>query len=85
MADDLPAISSKVKELREAARMSQQALANAAGVSISVISHLEQGVKADPRQSTLHKLANALGVDVCDLARLKPKEAKARGRPRKEK
>jgi transcriptional regulator with XRE-family HTH domain len=53
-----------VRQLREAAGMSQQALAIAAGLSISVVTQLEQGTKADPRISTVVALAKALGVSV---------------------
>jgi transcriptional regulator with XRE-family HTH domain len=53
-----------VKLLREAAGMSQQALAVAAGVSISVVTQIEQGKKADPRLSTVAALAKALGVTI---------------------
>jgi transcriptional regulator with XRE-family HTH domain len=48
--------------------MSQQALATAAGVSISVVTQLEQGTKTDPRISTVAALAQALGVGIDALA-----------------
>jgi transcriptional regulator with XRE-family HTH domain len=68
MSETAPPISRKVKALRETAGLSQQALAMAAGISISVVSQLEQGTKTDPRLSTLQALAKALGVEVCTLA-----------------
>jgi transcriptional regulator with XRE-family HTH domain len=68
MPDQAPLISRRLKELREAAGMSQQALAMAAGVSISVVAQIEQGAKSDPRLSTLLALSKALGVDVAQLA-----------------
>ena len=64
MPDQAPFISRRLKSLREAAGMSQQALATAAGLSISVVAQIEQGGKADPRLSTLLALSKALGVDV---------------------
>jgi transcriptional regulator with XRE-family HTH domain len=67
MTKPLPSLGPRVKELREAAGMSQQALAVAAGVSISVVTQIEQGKKADPRLSTVAALASALGVTVDGL------------------
>jgi transcriptional regulator with XRE-family HTH domain len=81
-SEPIPAISRRVKELREAKAISQQALANAAGLSTSVISQLEQGSKADPRLSTLQALAKALRVDVCELIG-EETAAKPAGRSRK--
>jgi transcriptional regulator with XRE-family HTH domain len=59
----------RVKQMREARGLSQQALAVAAGLSISVVTQLEQGFKADPRLSTAAALAEALGVTVDELLR----------------
>jgi transcriptional regulator with XRE-family HTH domain len=67
MSDPIPSLAGRVKQLREAAGLSQQALAQAAGLSISVVTQLEQGVKADPRISTVAALARALGVSVDSL------------------
>jgi transcriptional regulator with XRE-family HTH domain len=64
MAKPVLPLARRVRQLREAADMSQQALAAAAGVSISVVTQLEQGTKADPRISTVAALARALGVGV---------------------
>ena len=62
-----PALSDRLKQLRVDAGLSQQALATAAGLSISLVAALEQGAKADPRLSTLRALAKALGVHVGEL------------------
>ena len=83
-----PPISRRLKELREAAGMSQQALAGAAGLSISVVSQIEQGTKADPRLSTLQALSKALGVGIERLAgdegsSTEGEAKKPRGRPRR--
>jgi len=67
MTNQIPSLAARVKRLREAAGLSQQALAMAAGLSISVVTQLEQGAKADPRISTVAALARALGVKVDDL------------------
>jgi transcriptional regulator with XRE-family HTH domain len=61
------ALGRRLRGLREAQGLSQQALAGAAGLSISVVTQLEQGLKGDPRLSTAAALARALGVTVDDL------------------
>jgi transcriptional regulator with XRE-family HTH domain len=67
MTKPIPHLGWRVKQLREAAGMSQQALAVAAGLSISVVTGLEQGTKADPRVSSVAAIAAALGVTVDEL------------------
>jgi len=61
-----------VKELFKAKReekgMTQQQLANAAGVSLSFVAQLESGRIDDPRVSTLRRLAEALGLKLDDVA-----------------
>jgi transcriptional regulator with XRE-family HTH domain len=61
------ALKDRLHELRKAASMTQQALAIAAGLSVSVIQHIERGLIPDPRMSTLRALAKALGVTVDTL------------------
>lgn len=82
-------IKERVRELRIARGMTQQALAVAAGLSISAVVHIEAGRIPDPRLSTVKALAQALGVPVDELARnggeAKPAQKRSRGRPRKEK
>jgi transcriptional regulator with XRE-family HTH domain len=56
------AISRRIRDLREAAGLSQQDVAMRAELSMSLVAKLEQGKKADPRASTLLALAHALGV-----------------------
>lgn len=67
----------RFKALREAAGLSQQAVAQRAGVSLSVVFQIEQGKKKDPKLSTVAALADALGMTVGELAdeltREKPK------------
>jgi len=63
----LPPLAARVKQLRAAAGLSQQSLAVAAGLSVSLVSHLEQGSRSDPRISTTTALARALGVTLDDL------------------
>lgn len=77
----LSALARKVKQLREAAGLSQQALAVRAGLSVSVVSRLEQGAHEDPRLSTIRAIAEALGVGVDDLlVEDKPARGKKKGK-----
>jgi transcriptional regulator with XRE-family HTH domain len=64
LTTDLPTLAQRVKELREARGLSQQALAVAAGLSVSMVSLIEQGQREDPRVSTVQALADALGVSL---------------------
>src|SRR5262245_43178878 len=85
LAKDLPHIGARLKALRDAAGLSQQELAVRAGVSVSMVSHIEQGQKKDVKLSTLVTLAEALGVDVGRLAveLTRPEEEKPPARRRK--
>src|SRR4051794_5725454 len=56
------ALSQRIKQLREAAGLSQQEVATRGDLSMSLVAKLEQGKKADPRASTLLALARALEV-----------------------
>lgn len=56
----------KLKRLRKARGLTQQALAVKAGISLGYLSRLEVGTH-DPRLSMLRKLAKALSVPVEDL------------------
>lgn len=68
MADSsLDGLAQRVVKLRVAAGLSQQALAQKAGLSISIVSQIEQGKRSDPRASTILALAKALGVECNDL------------------
>lgn len=56
------AIAARIKELREAAGLSQQEVAMRADLSMSLVAKIEQGKKGDPRASTLLALSEALSV-----------------------
>lgn len=56
----------RLKELREAAGLSQYALAKKSGVTGQAISKLEKG-ESEPSWLTVRKLARALGVTVSDF------------------
>ena len=52
---------------REAAHLTQEKLANRAGVTVGTVAKLEQGREVNPRLRTCEKLAEALSCHVCDL------------------
>lgn len=58
--------TSKLKELRDRASLSQMDLAEASGISRATIADLERG-KRPARPSTRRKLAKALGVEPYEL------------------
>lgn len=55
-------IAYRLRTLREAAKLSQQEVAERANLSESLVAKMEQGRKADPRASTIIALAKALSV-----------------------
>jgi transcriptional regulator with XRE-family HTH domain len=71
-------IGDKIRALRAKLNLSQQAVATAAGLSVSVVSQIEQGTNTDPKLSTITALAGALGVTIDELTREEPPK-----RPRK--
>ena len=62
----IKSVSVKLKRLRANQRLTQEALARKANVSLGYLARLETG-QHDPKLSTLHKIAKALGVRVADL------------------
>jgi transcriptional regulator with XRE-family HTH domain len=67
-------LGATVKRLREEAAMTQQQLAVKAGLSMSGLGSIEQGLKPDPRLSTVVALADALGVSLDKLVGKRPKK-----------
>lgn len=61
------AIAGQVQAWREYRALSQRALAAAAGVAPVLVQKIEAGSIADPRLSSLRKLAAALGATVGEL------------------
>ena len=61
------AIRERLRELRQAAGLTQQALAMKAGLSISAVVQIENGTIPDPRISTVRALARGLGVTLDKL------------------
>lgn len=60
-------MAQRLKEIRTRRLLTQQMLAARAGVSLNTVHRIEQG-KFQPRFSTIHKLAAALGVEPEELA-----------------
>jgi transcriptional regulator with XRE-family HTH domain len=56
-----------LKRLRARAGLTQQQLADRAGLSIALVLGLEQGKRDNPRLDTLRKLARGLGCTVGEL------------------
>jgi len=71
---DLPPIGQRLRSFRELSGMTQQDLAQKAGLSVSIVARLEQGAKSDPRVSTLQALANGLGIEIGQLTDREVKE-----------
>jgi ribosome-binding protein aMBF1 (putative translation factor) len=67
MVDRLIAGDNPVKVWREHRGLSQRALAARAGLNFTYLSQIETGVRKGPVE-TMKKLAEALGVDLGDLA-----------------
>lgn len=57
----------KIKEVREASKMTQEELAEKAGVSRTIISGLESGTLKNTTSLTLLKIAKALDKNVQDI------------------
>ena len=65
-ADDVH-LGDRLAKLRKLARLTQEQVAERAGVSVDVIRKLEQHRKHSARLPTLHALARGLGVEVTTL------------------
>lgn len=65
------ALGMRVRELREALTLSQEAFAHKAGLDRTYVSGVERG-RRNPTLDVLYRLADALEVDVRDLFPGKP-------------
>jgi transcriptional regulator with XRE-family HTH domain len=74
------AFGSRVRELRKAKRLSQEALAERAGLHWVYVSGIERGLRA-PTLDVVGRLASALGVSPAEL--FAPLTGKYRARVRK--
>ena len=68
MVSQSQTFGSLLRQYRLAAGLSQEALAERAGLSADAIAHIERGRRAAPRPSTLGMLAQALQLAPADLA-----------------
>ncbi len=65
--DTATKLLARVKEIREARGLSQEAFAEKAGLGYKYYQHVEAGRRRDVRLSTLEKLAKACGLKLRDL------------------
>jgi transcriptional regulator with XRE-family HTH domain len=63
-----PGLGTAVRKLREAGELTQEDLAEAAGITVRTLSQLETG-NANPTWATVGDIARALGVSIADLAK----------------
>ena len=62
MAEPPVGFAGLLRKLRREARLTQEELAEAAGVSLRAVSYLERGVVTSPQKDTVRLLADALGL-----------------------
>jgi transcriptional regulator with XRE-family HTH domain len=67
-AEPQAALGEAVKRLREKRKLTQEAVAHAAGVHPTWVSRLEGGT-LNPSWGMISRVADALGVEVSDLAK----------------
>lgn len=71
MSDDTPElIGQRIKQIRKRRRLTQQVVAELAGISAPYLSMIESGQRPVERRATLEALANALRVSPVDLGAL---------------
>ncbi len=63
----MQALGLRVRALREERGLTQQALANAAGIATDMVSRLENGHYSSPGLRTLLRLAGGLGTQIASL------------------
>lgn len=68
-------VGARIKQLRKAQRLTQEQLAERAGLSDKFVGELERG-KANPTLTTLAALSDALGVSLVDLLGVQPERAR---------
>ena len=72
----VPELTARLKSLRLQRGMTQEAFAEASGISYKYYQAVEQGLKKDLRLSTIIRLAKAHGMEAWEL--LKPETMEAR-------
>jgi transcriptional regulator with XRE-family HTH domain len=68
MMETMVYVGENVRELRTLSALTQEELADRAGITATALSRIERN-EAEPRPSTLRKLAAALGVEPRELIR----------------
>ena len=63
---DIMTVGQRIKEARKEQHMTQKQLADKLGVSYVVICQYENGAR-NPKNETLGRIANALGIPITDL------------------
>lgn len=66
-------IGDRLRQLRSDRGLTQEALAELAGLSVDIVKKLEQGKRDSARPTTLAKLANALDVGMAELTDKRPR------------
>lgn len=64
-----PALGKAIRQLREERGMTQEALAQEAGVTVGHMSMIERG-HSNPTWGTIKGIANALKISIADIATL---------------
>ena len=80
-AEQLTGIGAQLREYRKRANLSQEALAERAGLAAAAISALERGVRRHPYPHTIAALAAALGLSAAESAALTAAARPARAAP----
>jgi predicted ATPase/transcriptional regulator with XRE-family HTH domain/predicted negative regulator of RcsB-dependent stress response len=78
-ASELPAFSTLLRRHRLAAKLTQEALAERAGLSVRGISDLERGINRAPYVATIHRLAQALSLSSEQRVELEATVSRQRG------
>lgn len=68
-----PALGAAIRELRSKEGMTQEALAQQAGITVAYLSSLERG-HANPTWGTVERVAKGLGVSLAELVRLRERQ-----------
>lgn len=63
-----PGLGKAIRQLREKRELTQEDLAEAAGITVRTLSQLETG-NANPTWATVGDIAGALGVSIAELAK----------------
>jgi transcriptional regulator with XRE-family HTH domain len=61
-----PTLAAAVRSLREQQGRTQEDLAHDVGVTVNALARIERG-QADPRWTTVRRIAGALGVSIAEL------------------